>query len=86
MFSHKLVPLGDQAKKGVIKLRSIHRRATGRIEDLVNVSNSEQVFDLCKKKLEVKKPQYAQYSEESCSDCMVTCSYRGDTPWLEAKG
>lgn len=42
-FSHKPVSLGDQAKKDVVKLRRVRRRATGRIEDLINVSQSERV-------------------------------------------
>lgn len=65
--------------------RSIHRRATGRIEDLANVSHSEQMFDLCKRNLKVVKPQFAQYSEESSSDRMVTHSHHSDTQWLGAK-
>lgn len=58
-FSHKPVSLGDQAKKDAVKLRRVHGRATERIEDLVNVSHSEQVFHLCKKNFKVVKPQHA---------------------------
>lgn len=40
-FSLKPLSLGDQAKKDAVKLRSVHGRATGRIEELVNMSYSE---------------------------------------------
>lgn len=54
-ISLKFLSVGDWAKKHAVKLRSLHGRATGKIEELVNMSYSDSLLDLCKKSFDDTK-------------------------------